>query len=145
MYGHPLKIKPDKLKQIIDEYFTECEDLCKTPLYPELLIRCDLLRETWEEYRDWNEEIDQELYEQNPKYRERIENKTRLRSLTKKAELRLESEMSQLAINGKNTGAIFLLKQRAYGGYTDKQVNEIGGTDVPISIVIKGANGKELK
>lgn len=145
MYGKPLKIKPDKLSKLIDEYFCDCEDKGKIPLYPELLIKCDLLRDTWDDYRDWCEEIDNARYQSDIKYRERIDNRQSLSITIKKAELRLESAISQLAITSKNTGAIFLLKQRAYGGYTDKQVTEIGGTDVPISITIKGADGKDFK
>lgn len=145
MYKKPLKITSVKLEKIIDDYFNFCEDNCKTPLYPELLIKCDLLRETWEDYRSWDEEIDQLRYESDKNYRERIEERKKIKTLCKKAELRLESAMSNLAINGKNTGAIFLLKQKPYGGYTDKQITEAGGLDVPISITIKGADGKEMK
>lgn len=145
MYGKPLKIKPDKLKKIIDEYFESCEDNGKTPLYPELLIKCDMLRSTWDDYRDWSEEVDINRYQSDAKYRERIDNREQLSQIVKKAELRLECAISQLAIAGKNTGAIFLLKQKAYGGYSDKQVTEIGGTDIPISITIKGADGKDFK
>lgn len=145
MYKKPLKITSTKLEKIINEYFEYCDVTCKTPLYPELLIKCDLLRETWEDYRSWDEDIDKQRYENDENYRERINERIKIKALCKKAELRLESSMSNLAINGKNTGAIFLLKQKPYGGYTDKQVTEIGGTDVPISITIKGADGKEFK
>lgn len=144
--GHPLKIKPDKLNKIIDDYFLSCEEKCIVPLYPELLIKCDLLRETWDEYREWYEEIDEKRYEEDKAYRQRIEDRKQLRSAIKKAELRLEAAMSREAsTNSKPTSAIFHLKQKAYGGYTDKQITEIGGTDVPISIILKGSDGKELK
>lgn len=145
MYGKPLKIKPEKLGELIDEYFNDCSDKGVSPLFPALLLHCGLLRDTWDDYRDWREEVDQAKYDSDKRYKERIDNRRALSTIIKKAELRLESSMSQLAINGKNTGAIFLLKQKPYGGYTDKTVTDIGGTDIPITINLKTSTGKDYK
>ncbi len=63
MYGKPLKIKPEKLGKLIDEYFNDCDDKGVSPLFPALLLHCDLLRDTWDDYRDWNGEVDQAKYD----------------------------------------------------------------------------------
>ena len=61
----------------------------------------------------------------------------------KKAETRLEAEMSRESLKSNKASAIFHLKQKHYGAYQDKQTAEVNG-DVAISVTIKGADGKDF-
>ena len=118
-------------KASIEEYFNNCERDNILPLFPELLLHLDVSLDSWNNYLN-PPSID------NLRYRVAAE--------AKKAELRLEAAISRVATTtNKPTGAIFLLKQPHYGGYTDKQITEVGGTDVPITINLKTSSGEDFK
>lgn len=132
-------------KALIDEYFNNCERDNILPLFPELLLHLDISLDSWNNYLN-PPSIDNLRYKNDIDYRRRMDNKYRYAAEAKKAELRLEAAISRVATTtNKPTGAIFLLKQPHYGGYTDKQITEVGGTDVPITINLKTSSGEDFK
>lgn len=144
--GRPFKYDPNKPELIenrINEYFSQCEEREELPLFPELLLYLDITRDTWNNYLSLPD-IDIDKYNSDSKYRVSIDNKKYLFAALKKAEQRLEAGMAREAMRTGKAAAIFMLKQKFYGGYQDKQVAEISG-DVPINVVIKGSSGKEFK
>lgn len=133
-----------ELEKKIDKYFAKCKENGVVPLFPELLLELDIIPNTWDNYGR-EPEVDNDRYNNDSKYRAFIDNKIAMFEVIKKAELALTAAMSREATDSsKPTAAIFLLKQKVYGGYQDKQIAEISG-DVPINVVIKGSSGKEFK
>lgn len=134
--------KPELIENRIEEYFSRCEERQELPLFPELLLFLDITRPTWYNYLE-EIEVDTERYNNDNIYRSEVDNKRRIFTALKKAEARLEAAMSREAVNSKSSAAIFLLKQKFYGGYTDKQeVQAIG--DVKISVKLTDDKGKSI-
>lgn len=136
--GRPSKYKTAaEIEQAIDDYFAKVDaenkanpDKACPPIYEELLLHLDITKNTWDSYI-------------NPEYTENMteeikRNKQALSDAVKKAEHRLSAELAKFGAKYPNRASlvIFFLKQKHYGGYTDKQ--EIEHKDMKIDISING-------
>ncbi len=131
------------LEERIEEYFANCEEQNILPLKPDLLLYIDLSKEQYSLYST-PPNIDNTKYRYDIDYRRNIENRSRLYRALKKADLRMEAAISRQAVtSNKPTGAIFLLKQEDYGGYSDRQDYALKGGDVPITIQLKTSAGDD--
>lgn len=136
------KLDVEEIAQRIDDYFTQCEEQCKVPLYPELLLYIPLCKDTWDKYLNYTPPIDN--------INNNINNNTskgnkelQLSMIIKKAQLRLEAAVSREAMqSSRPTAAIFLLKQKPYGAYADRQ--DIAACDVPITVQLKNSKGEQI-
>ncbi len=93
-------------------YFEDCDSNDRQPTKPGLLL---WLGVTDKEWKEWEEGA--------PGY-------TRFPPICQKALLEMRDRLEQR----KDTAAIFLLKQKPYGGYSDRpDPNEIGGIKIQVS------------
>lgn len=129
-----------EIEQAIDDYFAKVDaenqatpDKACPPLFEALLLHLDITRNTWDSYI--NPEITDNMTQEV-----QVEKK-RISDAIKKAEHRLSYELSQFGMKYPNRASlvIFFLKQKHYGGYTDKQ--EIEHKDMKIDISINGIKG----
>lgn len=126
-----------EIEQAIDEYFLQVDkenkanpDKACPPIFESLLLHLDITRNTWDSYI--NPEITENMTQEM-----QIE-KRRISDVVKKAEHRLSAELAKFGAKYPNRASlvIFFLKQKHYGGYTDKQ--EIEHKDMKIDISING-------
>ena len=123
---------PELVKKI-DEYFDSVDTEDVPPIWEELLLYLGITRNTWESYRD-------------PVIPENIQDSEKVKYIAisdaiKKAEGRFTAELAKYGLRhpNKQAMAMFLLKQKHYGGYTDKQ--EIEHKDLKIDVKINGIAG----
>lgn len=124
---------PLELEKKINDYFDSVDTDDVPPIWEELLLVLGITRNTWETYK-------------NPVIPENIteEEKVKITAVSdciKKAEGRFTAELAKYGLRhpNKQAMAMFLLKQKHYGGYTDKQ--EIEHKDLKIDVKINGIAG----
>lgn len=129
-----------EIEKAIDGYFAKVDkenkanpDKACPPIIEDLWTHLGITRNTWDSYI-------------NPEYNENIPediklNKQAISDSVKKAEHRLTAELAKFGMKYPNRASlvIFFMKQKHYGGYTDKQ--EIEHKDMKIDIKINGING----
>ena len=133
MAGKPKYRTAKELEEKINKYFAKVKDLDDTPpIWEELLGYLGITKNTWDTYKlgEATERMSEE---------EKIE-KLRISEVIKKAEDYLTSELAKYGLKNPNRQSlvIFFMKQKHYGGYTDKQ--EIEHKDMKIDIKINGVN-----
>lgn len=112
--GRPTYYTAPELDAACAEYFRDCDsqEPPKRPTLPGLLL---YLGVTDKEWRTW--ETGEPGYTRHP-------------SICKKALLEIRDRLEQRT----DTAAIFLLKQKAYGGYTDRpEPDSAGGIKIHVS------------
>lgn len=110
--GKPSYYTAPELDKACAEYFAECDDQERRPTLPGLL---GYLGVTGKEWRIW--EAGETGY-------------TRFPPICEKALLEMRDRLEQRT----DTAAIFLLKQRAYGGYTDRpEPDSAGGIKINVT------------
>lgn len=122
-----------ELEDKINRYFADVAEAKETPpIWEELLGYLGITRNTWETYKLG--EASDKLSDDEKKEKKLIAD------VIKKAEDRLTSEMAKYGLKNPNRQSlvIFFMKQKHYGGYTDKQ--EIEHKDMKIDIKINGVN-----
>ena len=130
-----LKYKTAKeLDNKINSYFAQVKENEDTPpIWEDLLGYLGITRNTWESYKlgECSENMSEEDKEE----------KKLISDVIKKAEDKLTSEMAKYGLKNPNRQSlvIFFMKQKHYGGYTDKQ--EIEHKDMKIDIKINGISG----
>ena len=129
-----------EIEKAIDEYFASVDEENKAnpdkacpPIYEALLLHLDITKNTWDSYI--NPSITENMTQ------ETVVEKMRISDAVKKAEHRLTTELAKFGAKYPNRASlvIFFLKQKHYGGYTDKQ--EIEHKDPKIDISINGTKG----
>lgn len=133
---------PNKLQEAVNDYFSRCKEENILPIFPELLLHLDITRNTWDAYIA-DPDIDNDKYNTDSKYKKSIDNKIQRSDIIKKAQMRLEAAMTREAAESKSSAPIFFLKQKFYGGYTDKQEIQAVG-DVKISVKLTDDKGKRI-
>lgn len=134
MAGKPKYRTAKELEEKINSYFARVEEVNDTPpIWEELLGYLGITKNTWDTYKSGQST-------ENMSDEEKIE-KIRISEVIKKAEEHLSSELVKYGLKNPNRQSliIFFLKQKHYGGYTDKQ--EIEHKDLKIDVKINGVNG----
>ena len=146
---------PAKLQKAIDEYFDSLpEDT--PPIWEELLLTLDITRETWQLYKSGLAGDDLSLFTslssnqrrtklEDNEYK-RLSNIQDVSCIIKKTEQRMTAEIVRAAYKHPNltTAMIYLTKQQHYGGYTDRQQTDNGGS-MSIDIKLSGASGEAFE
>lgn len=120
---------PTEMQERIDTYFNDCEETGKKPTVPGLCLRLGI---TVKQYAGL-------LQAYNANSNEEAEREGR-KSLQLKHLVRLERarmRMTDILENDTSAMAMFRLKQKLYGGYSDKTQEE-GNNAVNVSINLKG-------
>ena len=146
---------PTKLQKAIDEYF---DSLPKgvPPIWEEIMLKLDITANTWELYKAGLSGDDLSLYNSlsSNQHRTKLEDNEYKRlsniqddsELIKKTEQRMTAAIVRTAYSDPHyTGlAAYLTKQKHYGGYTDKQQTDNGGS-MSIDIKLSGASGEAFE
>ena len=141
------KYKSDELQEKISEYFSMVESNNQDPEKPHIFptieglqTYLDICPNTWDSYDSYkpsNDIIDN--------YTEEEIDRIKTAEIVKKTSRKILGQLMQEGMNDPKKAAliIYLSKQKAYGGYTDKQVVETSG-DVQLNVTLKRPDGSEF-
>ena len=123
----------EELQKLIDGFFAKAAEDDIPPIWEDLLTLMGISKNTWDSYKD-------PVITDNITESEKV-NIIAVSEVIKKAEQKFTAEMAKFGLRHPNrqSMAMFLLKQKHYGGYTDKQ--EIEHKDLKIDVKINGING----
>jgi hypothetical protein len=122
MARKPIYDTADKLSGAIRAYMDRCRANGADPLYADMLLSLGISRDTWDAYRNPTP-----TKTDTP---DQIIDRLRMSVVVKNAELELTRVAEDGLLHGdpkRTTAYIFLLKQRAYGGYSDQQIAQLSG------------------
>lgn len=148
------KYTAETLEKKIIEYIDKCKEADTDPLIEELQGYLSISPNTWEDYanpKDKNGNIINSAYIDNynikynsPEYKCVID-KINTSEVIKKYSRIILGGLFRAALKDpkKSAVVIYLSKQKAYGGYTDKQVVENTG-NVDIKVTLQDAGGEKF-
>ena len=148
------KYKAPELEKKISEYFSMIEDNNSDPskeyIYPtieSLQTYLDICPNTWDVYENYSpptngDNIPNSIYN----YTEDEIDRIKTAEIIKKTSRKILGQLMQEGMKDPKKAAliIYLSKQKAYGGYTDKQIVESSG-DVAINVTLKQSGGGDFK
>lgn len=145
------KYKAPELEKKIAEYFQMIEDNNSDPtkeyIYPTiegLQTFLDICPDTWDSYENYTPPVIDNNIQDN--YTDDVIDKINTSRIVKKTSRKILGQLMQEGMKDPKKAAliIYLSKQKAYGGYTDKQTVETSG-DVAINVTLKQSGGGDFK
>ena len=138
-YIHPKYTDGKKILELFEEYKKEKDDLNLPYEFSGVLTKLDIIPETWDDYKACNLNVEGITNEEIKGFKERS-------SAVKKIESECAASLAEWGLlNPKSQAmAMFLLKQKRNGGYTDKQEFVTAG-DVKIAVKLTDDKGKTIK
>lgn len=148
------KYKAPELEKRIAEYFQMIEDNnsdpAKTYIYPTiegLQTFLDICPNTWDSYENYSPP-NKDNNDPNSIYNYTDDeiDKIKTSEIIKKTSRRILGQLMQEGMRDPKKAAliIYLSKQKAYGGYTDKQTIDTS-SDVAINVTLKQSGGGDFK
>lgn len=144
------KYTAKELEGKINQYFSDIQENNSNPelehIYPTiegLQTFLNICPDTWDSYENY---IPPDNYNTQDNISGEIIDRIETSRIIKKTSRKILGMLMQEGMRDPKKAAmvIYLSKQKAYGGYTDRQIVESSG-DVAINLTIKGADGKDLK
>ena len=132
-YIHPKYTDGKKILEIFEEYKKERDALNLPYEFSGVLTKLGIIQETWDDYKACN------LEEEIKGFKERS-------TAIKKIESECASSLAEWGLQNPKSQAMamFLLKQKRNGGYTDKQEFTTTG-NVQIAVKLTDEKGKTIK
>lgn len=148
------KYKAQELQAKIDEYFAMIAENNKDPKNEHIYATIeglqtflDICPNTWDSYENYKPPTTED---NNPNsiynYTDEEIDKIKTAEIIKKTSRKILGQLMQEGMRNPKKAAliIYLSKQKAYGGYTDKQTVETSG-DVQLNVTLKRPDGSEFK
>ena len=138
-YIHPKYVDGKKILDLFEEYKKERDDLNLPYEFSGVLTKLGIIQETWDDYKACNLEVEGITDDEIKGFKERS-------SAVKKIEAECASSLAAWGLQNPKSQAMamFLLKQKRNGGYTDKQEFVTAG-DVKIAVKLTDDKGKTIK
>ena len=138
-YIHPKYEDGKKILELFEEYKKEKDDLNLPYEFSGVLTKLGIIPETWDDYKACNLNVEGITEDEIKGFKERS-------SAVKKIESECASSLAEWGLQNPKSQAMamFLLKQKRNGGYTDKQEFVTAG-DVKIAVKLTDDKGKTIK
>ena len=138
-YIHPKYVDGKKILELFEEYKKEKDDLNLPYEFSGVLTKLGIIQETWDDYKACNLNVEGITKDEIKGFKERS-------SAIKKIESECASSLAAWGLQNPKSQAMamFLLKQKRNGGYTDKQEFVTAG-DVKIAVKLTDDKGKTIK
>ena len=138
-YIHPKYTDGKKILELFEEYKKEKDDLNLPYEFSGVLTKLGIIQETWDDYKAYNLNVEGITEDEIKGFKERS-------SAIKKIESECASSLAEWGLQNPKSQAMamFLLKQKRNGGYTDKQEFVTAG-DVKIAVKLTDDKGKTIK
>ena len=138
-YIHPKYTDGKKILELFEEYKKEKDDLNLPYEFSGVLTKLGIIPETWDDYKACNLNVEGITEDEIKGFKERS-------SAVKKIESECASSLAEWGLRNPKSQAMamFLLKQKRNGGYTDKQEFVTAG-DVKIAVKLTDDKGKTIK
>ena len=138
-YIHPKYTDGKKILELFEEYKKEKDDLNLPYEFSGVLTKLGIIPETWDDYKACNLNVEGITEDEIKGFKERS-------SAVKKIESECASSLAEWGLQNPKSQAMamFLLKQKRNGGYTDKQEFVTAG-DVKIAVKLTDDKGKTIK
>ena len=138
-YIHPKYADGKKILELFEEYKKERDDLNLPYEFSGVLTKLGIIPETWDDYKACSLNVEGITDEEIKGFKERS-------SAVKKIESECASSLAAWGLQNPKSQAMamFLLKQKRNGGYTDKQEFVTAG-DVKIAVKLTDEKGKTIK
>ena len=137
-YIHPKYADDKKILELFNEYKAERDNLNLPYEFSGVLTKLGIVQETWDDYKACNLEVEGITKEEIKGFKERS-------SAIKKIESECAASLAEWGLQNPKSQAMamFLLKQKRNGGYTDKQEFVTTG-DVKIAVKLTDEKGKPI-
>ena len=138
-YIHPKYKDGKKILELFEEYKKERDNLNLPYEFSGVLTKLGIIPETWDDYKACNLNVEGITEDEIKGFKERS-------SAVKKIESECASSLAAWGLQNPKSQAMamFLLKQKRNGGYTDKQEFVTAG-DVKIAVKLTDDKGKTIK
>ena len=138
-YIHPKYTDGKKILELFEEYKAERDNLNLPYEFSGVLTKLGIIPETWDDYKACNLNVEGITKDEIKGFKERS-------SAVKKIESECASSLAAWGLQNPKSQAMamFLLKQKRNGGYTDKQEFTTTG-NVQIAVKLTDDKGKTIK
>ena len=138
-YAHPKYTDGKKILDLFEEYKAEKDSQNMPYEFSGVLTKLGIIPETWDDYKACNLNVEGITDEEVKGFKERS-------SAIKKIESECASSLAEWGLQNPKSQAMamFLLKQKRNGGYTDKQEFTTTG-NVQIAVKLTDDKGKTIK
>ena len=139
IYIHPKYTDGNKILDLFEEYKKERDNLNLPYEFSGVLTKLGIIQETWDDYKACNLAVEGITEDEIKGFKERS-------SAIKKIESECASSLAEWGLQNPKSQAMamFLLKQKRNGGYTDKQEFTTTG-NVQIAVKLTDEKGKTIK
>ena len=138
-YAHPKYTDGKKILDLFEEYKAEKDSQNMPYEFSGVLTKLGIIPETWDDYKACNLNVEGITDEEVKGFKDRS-------SAVKKIESECASSLAEWGLQNPKSQAMamFLLKQKRNGGYTDKQEFTTTG-NVQIAVKLTDDKGKTIK
>ena len=138
-YAHPKYTDGKKILDLFEEYKAEKDSQNMPYEFSGVLTKLGIIPETWDDYKACNLNVEGITDEEVKGFKDRS-------SAVKKIESECASSLAEWGLQNPKSQAMamFLLKQKRNGGYTDKQEFTTTG-NVQIAVKLTDEKGKTIK